>query len=282
MPASNPGFDWFTRLEIRRVLVGLAKAEIDSVVLIGGQSIAFWALYYKIELPRTDTPALTQDIDFKGTSKQAKSLAASIKASIKTPTLDDATASTGFLVWEPAQAANAAPRRLMIDFLGSVLGVRDKDVVDLAVNVQIEDFPPIRVMHPLVCMESRFANLAMLSGKRDSNGIAQARIGVEIAKNFISTDAAAKGHAVVARAITRVVEACTSPSGIYVFNEFGIDGMDAVGLSLLPPDHPFVEKSYSKLLEKLVSKREIDSARREGRVHEPKATRNLVHGRPFD
>ena len=274
MSTSYPGFDWFTRPEIRRVLAGLAEAGIDSVVLIGGQSISFWALYYRIALPQTDTPALTQDLDFKGSSKQAKSLATSIRASIKTPTLDDATASTAFLVWEPPQPARSAPRRLIIDFLGSVLGVRDKDVVELAVTVQIEDMPPIRVMHPIPCMQSRFANLAILSAKRDSNGIAQARLSIEIVKKFISEDAVAIGHAVASRAMTRVMEACMTPSGIYVFHEFGIDGMEAIDLALLPADHPFVTLAYPRLLSKLGSKREIDTARRAGRIHEPKTIRS--------
>ena len=275
MSTSDRGFDWFTRPEIRRVLVGLAKADIDSVILIGGQSISFWALYYGIAIPKTDTPALTQDLDFKGSSKQARSLATSIHASIKTPTLDDATASTAFIVWEPPQPGKSAPRRLIIDFLGSVLGVRDKDVVDLAVKVQIEDMPPIMVMHPLPCMQSRFANLAILSGKRDGNGIAQAKLSVEIVKKFISTDAAMLGHAAVSRAMTRVIEACTTPSGIYVFHEFNIDGMAAINLALLPDGHPFLTLAYPKLLSKLEAKREIDTARRAGRVHEPKAARNV-------
>ena len=72
LSSSQSGFDWFTRPEIRRVLAGLAEAGEDGVILIGGQSISFWALYYQIPVPATETPALTQDLDFMGTRKRIK------------------------------------------------------------------------------------------------------------------------------------------------------------------------------------------------------------------
>lgn len=241
--------------------------------MIGGQAISFWALYYEIPLPQTDTPALTQDIDFKGGSKQAKLLADSIGASMKAATMDDATASTAFLVWEPRQTASSAPRRLIIDFLSGVLGVRDKDVVNLAVTAQIEDLPPIKVLHPLPCMQSRFANLAMLAHKRDSNGIAQAALSIEIVRKFISKDAKSISDSAIARAMARTMDICTSPPGIFVFHEFGLDGTSAIDLTLLPKDHPYRLLEHPKLVAKLESKREIDTARRERRIHLPKSVR---------
>lgn len=270
MSSSQSGFDWFTRPEIRRVLAGLAEAGEDGVILIGGQSISFWALYYQIPVPATETPALTQDLDFMGTRKQAKILAQSLGASLKTAGFDDATPNTALLIWEPPGQNKSAPRRLMIDFLNGVLGLRGADVTKMAVLVQIEDMAPIRVMHPLACMQSRFANLTLLSGKRDSNGLAQARLSIGIVDQFIRQDVARLGETAISRVITRVFDIASSPHGVYAYHEFGLDAMQAIDLRLLPAEHLFVVRELPKLKNKLESKREIDSARRRGVVHLPK------------
>jgi hypothetical protein len=266
-------FDWFTRPEIRRVLAGLAQADEHGVILIGGQSISFWALYYQIPVPETETPALTQDLDFMGTKKQAKALAKNIGASLKTAGFDDATPNTALLIWEPPAQSKTSARRLMIDFLNGVLGVSDADVIKLAVLVQIEDMAPIKVMHPLACMQSRFANLTLLSGKRDRNGLAQAQLSIRIVDQFIRKDVAGLGGTAIARAVSRVFEIAYSPHGVYAYHEFGLDALQAISLDLLPVDHPFLAHELPKLQRKLDTKREIENARRRGVVHLPKHTR---------
>jgi hypothetical protein len=252
LPQSSRSFDWFTRDEIKRVFKALSANDIgDSIILIGGQSIAFWAQYYRISIPQTESPALTQDLDFLGKAAAAKALGNAINAKVKIATFDDSTPNTGLLTWAPSQSSD---RRLLIDFLRNVLGVLDKDVKNLAVTVAIEDLPAIKVLHPIICMQSRFANLATLSSKRDKNGIIQAKLSVEIAKQFIANDAMPLGNTVVSRAISRIMAICTAPSAIYVLHEFGIDGRDAIDLSLLPKDHPFVTIEYPKLLYKYEKK----------------------------
>ena len=255
----------------------LSDADGNAVILIGGQAISFWGRYYDIAEPLTDSPALTQDLDFKGGKTQARSLANSIGASIKLAGFDDATPNTALLIWEPSRTAKTAPRRLMIDFLSGALGVPDKEINKLAVPVQIEDLPVIRVMHPLHCMQSRFANLAIISSKRDTNGIAQARMGVEIARRYVEKDAAMQSQSFVARAMSKIMEICTAPPAIFAFSEFGIDGIEAIDLSLLPLDHLFVLVEYPKLLKKLARKREIDAARRSGEIHLPNTQRSVFN-----
>lgn len=248
MSHSSKSFDWFTRDEIKRVFRAIPPQDAgNSIVLIGGQSIAFWARYYEIAIPKTESPALTQDLDFVGKATAAVSLGNAINAKIKVATFDDFTPNTALLTWEPSARTY---RRLMIVFLSAVLGVLDKDVRDLAVTVEIDGLPPLKVLHPLICMQSRFANLATLSSKRDKNGIVQAKLSVEIARKFVAIDALKKGETVVARAISRIIKICTGPSAIYVLREFGIDGKDAIDLSLLPENHPFVTIEYPKLMRK--------------------------------
>ena len=265
-------FDWFTEAEVRKVFGALPGETAKPVILIGGQSISFWALYYDIDVPKTDTPALTQDLDFVGGKTQAKELADKLRARIKVATLDDSTPNTALLTWVPPHQSASNQRTLIIDFLSGVLGVRDKDVVSLAVRVEVDGLP-LWVLHPIICLQSRFANLTLLPGKRDANGIIQAQLSIEIVKRFIARDAAAKGHVTIAKSFSRVFEVATSPHGVYAFHQFGLDAIAAVDMTLLPEEHLFTKLEYPKLLTKLQNKREIELARRQNRIHPPRETR---------
>lgn len=269
-------FDWFTEAEVRTVFEALPSDSEKPVILIGGQSISFWALYYDIALPKTDTPALTQDLDFVGGKNQAKALAGTLRARIKVATLDDSTPSTALLTWVPPHQATQTPRKLLIDFLGGVLGVRDKDVVGLAVPVQIDGLPMFRVLHPIICMQSRFANLTLLPGKRDANGLIQAQISIEIVRRYVEKDAARIGHTAIARAFARVFEVAISPHGVFAFHQFGLDAIAGIDFSLLPESHPFLQLERQKLIAKVQKKREIDLARRQGTVHQPRDIRKAT------
>jgi hypothetical protein len=43
-------------------------------ILVGGQSLTFWVDYFKIPVPKGDTPYLTQDADVLATKHDARSL----------------------------------------------------------------------------------------------------------------------------------------------------------------------------------------------------------------
>ena len=86
-------------------------------------------------------------------------------------------------------------------------------------------------MHPLRCLTSHSEHLRRLPEKRTRNGIAQARVAVEIARCYVldllsANSAEAEKEAI--KAANLIASIARSPAGHYVFGEFEIDAMSAV------------------------------------------------------
>lgn len=66
-------YGWFTPAEFKAVLKTLNKNKNYSSppVLVGGQSLIDWIEHYDIPIPNSETPALTQDVDFLGSVEDA-------------------------------------------------------------------------------------------------------------------------------------------------------------------------------------------------------------------
>ena len=82
----NPDdYGWFTPAEFKSVLDALNKNQNPSspTILVGGQALIAWIKHYDIPIPNSETPALTQDVDFFGSQEEAKLLAKEIGATKK-------------------------------------------------------------------------------------------------------------------------------------------------------------------------------------------------------
>lgn len=135
LPSLNSDdYGWFTPAEFQLVLNGLKKNQSPSspVVLVGGQALMAWVLHYNIPIPNTETPALTQDVDFLGSAKEARLLAKEIKATISIATMDDHTPNTAVLSFKSPKTKKI----LIIDFLGQLMGLNEKEVKKLAVPLK--------------------------------------------------------------------------------------------------------------------------------------------------
>ncbi|MBK6638030.1 MAG: hypothetical protein IPH08_03035 [Rhodocyclaceae bacterium] len=224
----NDEFGWFSVADFTVVLDAIQKHPTPrNFILVGGQAIVGWALHYKIEIPVTDYPALTQDADFVGTRQDAEFLAKAINATVRIATLDDHTPNSAVLSWRSPESGKI----LTLDFLTGLIGVETESIKALAVEIQFAGQPTIHILHPLLCLTSRFENLRRLPEKRTRNGIAQARVAVEIARCYVldllsANSAEAEKEAI--KAANLIASIARSPAGHYVFGEFEIDAMSAV------------------------------------------------------
>jgi len=148
-------------------------------VLIGGQAVAFWIRYFRIQ-PRL--PALTEDIDYLGTKAEAKRVSSRLKIrhQLKTATLDEHTPNSAVLSVEMP----GYPEPVLIDYLASVVGVESDAIKESAVVVEFEG-ETLRVLHPLHLLQTKIWNLHRLENKRSPEGVEQARLAIEIAAAFI-------------------------------------------------------------------------------------------------
>ena len=157
----------------------IAQTRSESAVLIGGQAVAFWIRYFRIQ-PRL--PALTEDIDYLGTKAEAKRVSSRLKIrhQLKTATLDEHTPNSAVLSVEMP----GYPEPVLIDYLASVVGVESDAIKESAVVVEFEG-ETLRVLHPLHLLQTKIWNLHRLENKRSPEGVEQARLAIEIAAAFI-------------------------------------------------------------------------------------------------
>ena len=234
-------FGWFCAADFNIVLGAIARHKNpERIVLVGGQSLIGWALHYGIDIPTTEYPALTQDADFLGTRKDAEFLAKEIGAQIRVATLDDHTPNTAVLAW-PSPVTG---KILTLDFLLGLIGVATEDIKKMAVTLQFEGQEPVHILHPLLCLVSRFENLLRLKIKRTGNGIAQARVAVEVVKMYVMdrlSSGTPEDEKEAIRAANQIARTARSTAGVFVYFQYGIDVMTAVDPSLFK-NFPLFEK----------------------------------------
>lgn len=109
-------------------------------MLVGGQSLTAWVEYYKIKLPTLEGPYLTIDADFLGTKIEAEVIAKELGSNAQIPSIDDHTPNAATIDF-----SGASGKRLHIDILSGVLGLKSDDVRKLAVNLEINNNS--RVLH---------------------------------------------------------------------------------------------------------------------------------------
>jgi hypothetical protein len=113
------------------------------------------------------------------------------------------------------------------------------------------------VLHPLLVLESRCANLLTLRHKRESNGITQARVACQVVARYLTECLAnpeRKREAL--KASKRIAALAKKQAGIFVWKEWGIDVMSVVDQSRMP--QPF-ERSWIHEIAEVARKREIVS-----------------------
>ncbi len=174
-------YGWVTPFDLNQTLLQIKKinAEADhKIILVGGQAISAWVYIYNIDLPEIKTPALTQDIDFIGNKQDAELLAVALNGSLALPSMDDHTPNIAVISY-----TGSGNKLLQIDFLADLLGIKDKDIQNLALEVETDDFS-VYLLHPLICLQSRLENLKRLTSKRTTNGITQAQVAIKIVNAF--------------------------------------------------------------------------------------------------
>lgn len=219
------GVDAFTFDDF--VFVGSKVArEPGRLILVGGQAIETWGVVLDVPSPTGDKHPLTEDADWLGGKHDAQWLCEMLGSESTELQLAD--------VSEPgASSALAFHRRpdgrvLLIDFLRCIIGPSNDEVKRLAVPVRVAGIE-LHVLHPLLCLESRFANLEALEAKRTGNGPLQAEWAINITAAYLRRLVAQQAPPrQVIRACHRVREIAEYKAGRFCFLEFGLDPLRSV------------------------------------------------------
>jgi hypothetical protein len=160
----------------------------EEAFIVGGQALNLWAERYSDRAPelRDFAPFTSKDLDYFGLRQAAEKLARALNGRVSYPTADDhGTASTALVV------ATINGKRITIDFLSNVLGVRPRDLraVELLIPVRLPEGETrliVPVMHPVPCLQSRIANvLHPATQRRDDAAMRQLRAALIVVREYI-------------------------------------------------------------------------------------------------
>jgi len=147
------GYDWFQPSDLQNFFHALQKAT-QPAILVGGQSLTFWVDYFKIPVPKSDTPYLTQDADVLATKRDARIIAAELHGTLNIPTPGDHTPNTAVVTYSTPDG-----RTLFVDFMGSLIGLTNEEIRRTAVELEHPKYGFIRILHPTLVLKSRIVNL---------------------------------------------------------------------------------------------------------------------------
>lgn len=205
----------------------IGEAATSDTILVGGQAIEFWAAYYGIE---AGLPAVTRDIDFLGSLRDAMLADAGLTLPHKLhkATLDDARPNTGVI----SVRIPGKPAPTPIDYLCAIEGVSTSEARKMAVEVRIEGVF-LKVLHPLLCLESKVTNLWKFPSKRRAEGVEQARMATAIVSAYLGELLESGSARDTLKAIERVLEFALSRQSHYAALACGIDTLEALPLKHL-------------------------------------------------
>jgi len=252
---NSDDYGWFTIAEFKSVIDALNKTQNPStpVILVGGQALIAWIKHYNIPVPSSETPALTQDIDFLGSHEEAQLLANELGAKINVARMDDHTPNTAVLSFRSPNTNKI----LIIDFLGYLIGLNEKEVRNLAVAIKFESLSDINVLHPILCLKSRVENLNLhkLKSKRNGNGIIQASKAIEVVRKFLGEIfLEVNGMRQALNAVKKIRYIALSDAGIFVYHEYGLDILLAIDVDLFKGSK-FVTHEWPRLRDEVQRKR---------------------------
>lgn len=222
----SAGFDWFQPSDLPAFFKALQKSP-HPAVLVGGQSLTFWVDFFKIPVPKIDTPYLTQDIDVLATKHDALIVAKELHGTCEIADLDDATPNTAIVTYITPDG-----RKLFVDFMGTLIGLSNEVIRKTAVELDHPEYGLIRILHPTLVLKSRVVNLHRLAQKRHANGVEQARLAVPVVKAFLEYFvsnglAGANPDKYLIDRIMWLHDLALTDAGKFVYAEWGIDVMQA-------------------------------------------------------
>ena len=168
--------------EAKKIIIEIINSSEspEDIVLVGGQSIEFWRHHFKI---KSKFDYLTRDIDFFAESSVAElnfqAMSHKKYAEIYIPDMDDPTPSSAKMTFEEGD------QKIEIDYMRQITGLSGDEIESYSRLIKI-DGDVIKVLHPILCMESKIINLACHPAKRKAEGIEQARLSIKIVNSYLS------------------------------------------------------------------------------------------------
>lgn len=237
-----------TSEEVERIL----KVCGPHALLVGGQALATWAVYYGVQPAGELSRVVTTDADFIGSSETAQKLQRSLGQpwKLRKATLDDFGPQV-------AKVYATLPEQgiKQVDFLFGIVGLDTDAIRRRASQLTLEDGTTVQLLHPLDVLESRLRNLDALPSKRNAIGVAQARLAVSVVRAFIEHYMNEAGDPrTVRQAVKRVEKLALDIRLLRVAFTYDIDVLAAIPVDRLAYSR-FREEQWPRILARHNTKR---------------------------
>jgi hypothetical protein len=239
--------------------VALTEEEKDTILsycgpeplLVGGQALAFWAVWFKIESPADLGDKVTTDADFIGSRANAAALNKQLHWTIWEPSFDDATPQTAKL---SKRVDNNGIKQ--IDFLSSIIGLDTNEIRTRAVEITLPPKAQISILHPIDVLTSRLKNLQHLPGKQNKIGVAQAQLAIKTTMAFLDTLLAPSHRRQLLASIEHIAEVALDESLGSTLDRYGLDPLKSIPVEKIKVPE-FKAMRWPQLLEASRSAREL-------------------------
>jgi len=195
----------------------------QGAVLVGGQAVAFWASFFKVPVPPVLAAYVTKDSDFLGDRDDVARIANGMRGAVTYPHRRGLAALVG-----QVRIDLSGNEFLNIDVLHRIVGFDDTDALRRRAEERSLGEIRFRVMHPVDCLKSRFANLRKLPAKKNAAGAAQAELAVHMVRRYLETVLEEGKERLALRAVESIAKMAAEPAATLVYREYGIDLLEAI------------------------------------------------------
>ncbi|WP_201524878.1 hypothetical protein, partial [Bordetella pseudohinzii] len=190
------------------LLEKIASGLGPDAILVGGQALATWVAFYRIDAyEHLVGPSISDDADFLGVRSNVMEIATTTHGTSVFPTPREITALVGQVHIPVSQT-----EFVNVDVLHRIVGLDAAAIRNNAQTLQIGD-AALRIMSPLDILVSRVENLRKLEDKRNSQGIMQARLAIPVVRAHILEYLNANEEKPAISLIERVAKIAKSAAG---------------------------------------------------------------------
>lgn len=220
----------------------------DSLVLVGGQAVNYWLAHYREREPALGALAgvASSDVDFLGSRESIERIAAAIRGS--TVKFEEPREPTVALI----RFTDRNGQERIIDFLRTVYGLDEKRVRDTAIPVETRDASgapsgvELRILHPILCLESRVYNVHGLEKYQTPRALKQLEAAVGCARAYIRECCDRGDTRGAHRAVQVIADLASGDAGRGIFALHQIDPLEAI-----PNDRRLGESFFSENLPRI-------------------------------
>lgn len=238
--------------EDQRVQAVISQDLLDRVlaiagtqtILVGGQALAFWASYYRIDEP---IAAISKDADFLGSRNDVDRFAAGLNGVVRLPDRRLKTAPIGRV-----EVAISDMEYVHIDVLLEVFGDISQKAIrerSYAATIGTQTF---KVMHPLDVLQGRLENVYGIKEKQDEHGIEQLRLAIQVVRAFVlaeaSSDRTGANRSVILKHLNRIERMMLSDAGRKIAKRFSVHVADAMEFPGLTSHSGFMAKKLPQIV----------------------------------